>query len=89
VQTGVLSDGRGDEDVACADFIEALLDGRSTDLDEIKERVRFSFDGKLFTNSDHVAFPSADLKAALEIDRFDFAMMVHEDDGVLLLRQEI
>jgi 2-phosphosulfolactate phosphatase len=88
VQTGVLAEGRGDEDVACADLIEAHLDGRSLDIDEIKERVKVSFSGKLFINPAHTAFPSEDLEVALEIDRFDFAMVVHEDNGVLVLRQE-
>lgn len=88
VQIGVLSDGRGDEDVACADLIEALLDGGLINLDEIRERVRDSHSGRYFTDPDHLAFPSADLVASLDIDRFDFAMMVHESDGVLLLSKE-
>lgn len=89
VQTEVFSDGSGDEDVACADLIEAHLEGRSLDVDEIKRRVRASFSGRQFTSPDHVAFPSADLEAALDIDRFDFAMMVHEENGVRILRKEI
>jgi 2-phosphosulfolactate phosphatase len=88
VQTGVLSGGRGDEDMACADLIDALLDGRLINLDEIRERVRDSQSGRSFTDPDHFAFPSADLEASLEIDRFDFAMMVHENDGVLFLKKE-
>jgi 2-phosphosulfolactate phosphatase len=88
IQTGVLADGWGDEDVACADLIESQLCGSIIDIDEIKARVRDSYDGRLFTIPDHFAFPSADLEAALEIDRFDFAMMVHNDHGVLILRKE-
>lgn len=88
VHTGVLADGWGDEDVACADLIESWLYGGSINIDDIKARVRDSYDGKLFTTPGHFAFPSADLEAALEIDRFDFAMLVHRGDGVLLLRQE-
>lgn len=88
VQTGVLADGWGDEDVACADLIESWISGGSIDIDEIKARVRDSYDGKLFTTPDHIAFPFADLDAALEIDRFDFAMLVCREDGLLLLRKE-
>jgi 2-phosphosulfolactate phosphatase len=88
IQTGVLADGWGDEDVACADLIESQLCGSIIDIDEIRARVRDSYDGRLFTIPDHFAFPSADLEAALEIDRFDFAMMVHNDHGVLILRKE-
>lgn len=88
VQTGVLPDRTGDEDVACGDLIEAELEGREMDLDRIRERVRDSYSGRLFTDPDHFAYPSADLEAALAIDRFDFAMKVHNEDGMLLLRVE-
>ena len=88
IQTGVLAEGLGDEDIACADLIESQLCGWTIDIDVIKARVRDSYDGRLFTIPDHFAFPSADLEAALEIDRFNFAMMVHNDHGMLLLRKE-
>ena len=87
VQTGVIRDGWGDEDVACADLIESRIRGWTIDLCELKERVRNSRDGKLFTTPDHIAFPAADLEASLDIDRFDFAMKVHNLDGVRFLRK--
>jgi len=88
VQTGVFPGGWGDEDVACADLIEAKINGRNLSAEEIKQRVRQSKSGMHYLNANHDVFPSADLDAALQIDRFDFAMSVAREDGALILRPE-
>ena len=87
VQTGVFPGGRGDEDVACADLIEARLRGGSADLDSIRNRVRDSVDASFHLDSNFKSFPFSDLTMSMEIDRFDFGMMVQAEDGLLLLRQ--
>ena len=43
----VLANG-GDEDIACADLIEAILCHKMVDLAEITRRVRESVIGKMF-----------------------------------------
>jgi len=42
--------------------------------------------GSHYSDPNHSVFPSSYLDAALEIDRFDFAMSVEKEDGVLFLR---
>jgi len=86
VETGVLASGWGDEDVACADLIAAKLTGGEINVGEIERRVRQSWAGRRFGVAGHAVFPAADLEAALQIDRFDFAMGVRREDGVLILR---
>jgi 2-phosphosulfolactate phosphatase len=88
VQTGVFPGGWGDEDIACADLIEAQVYGTDLNIEKIKQRVRESRSGVHYSDPDHSVFPSADLDAALEIDRFDFAMSVDKEDGVLFLRPD-
>src|SRR6185503_1660179 len=55
VVTGNWSDRDGDEDSACADYIEALLRGESPDPAPFAERVRASDFGRRFTDPDHPA----------------------------------
>jgi hypothetical protein len=72
----------------CADLIEAQINGTDLNIENIKQRVRESRSGSHYVDPNHAVFPSADLDAALEIDRFDFAMSVDNEDGVLFLRPD-
>jgi len=88
VETGRRADNDGDEDVACADFLEGLLNGAPPDSDEIQNRVRGSRAGRRFANPAQPEFPAADLDHALEIDRFDFAMTTRlGSHGLSLVRR--
>lgn len=75
----------GDEDVACADLIEARLSGSPVDLDAIAARVRRSRSGRHYDGT-RPAFPPADLELALHIDRFPFAMRVERDGRLHRMR---
>jgi 2-phosphosulfolactate phosphatase len=82
IQTGShLEEGWGDEDVACADIIENLLLNRKVDWVGIAQRVRLSRSGRYYdgTCSD---FPPEDLELALDIDCFDFAMLVERENSL-------
>jgi 2-phosphosulfolactate phosphatase len=76
----------GDEDAACADYMEELLNGRTPDKAYYQHRVRQSPHGQRFMEPGHVAFPAEDLAVCLEIDRFDFAMRVVRENGLYILR---
>ena len=77
--TGEWVDRDGDEDVACADYLEALLADRHADAAIYAQRVRDSDFGRRFT-------APADLDLAAEADRYDFAMPVHHENGHLVIR---
>ena len=82
IQTGLFPDrGWGDEDVACADAIEAMLLGRAVDLDQITMRVRSSRSGMHYDGT-RPDFPPQDLEMALMFDRFDFAMVVERTNNL-------
>ena len=82
VQTGLGPEGWGDEDVACADFIEAELQGDAVDQTGILERVREA--GRHLMERDG----PADLELAVQTDRFGFAMPVSRENGRRVLRME-
>jgi len=86
VITGRRPGGWGDEDAACADYIEALLSGHQPDPESILERVRQSPPGKLFSDPAQIEFNPADLEYCLQLDRFDFTMLVRQEDGLFIMR---
>ena len=49
-------------------------------------RTSLSARGKHFLDSSNSVFPSSDLELAIDIDRFEFAMIVDKSDGLLILR---
>jgi len=86
VITGEWVDRDGDEDIACADYIEALLRGHEADAAEFARRVRDSDFGRRFAAGTSPNLPPADLEIAADADRYAFAMPVRRDDGRLVIR---
>ncbi len=86
VITGEWVDRDGDEDIACADYIEALLCGAAVAPDEFVQRVRQSDFGQRFTAGTWPNLPLADLDIAAHADLFDFAMPVRREGERLVIR---
>ena len=84
--TGEWVDRDGDEDIACADYLEALLLGETPDPAAFMQRVRDSDFGRRFTSGDWPNLPPADLDIAATADRFNFAMPVHSEGEHLVIR---
>jgi 2-phosphosulfolactate phosphatase len=74
------------EDRACALYLEALLAGQRPDLERLLEPLRQSERYRRLAAGREPGFPASDLELALVPDRFDFAMQVHREDGLLKLR---
>jgi 2-phosphosulfolactate phosphatase len=85
VATGVFPGRDGDEDIACADYLAALLRGEPIDHAALVRRVRDSDSGRLFANPADPVFPASDLDLCTDIDRFDFALHVERHDGLLVM----
>jgi 2-phosphosulfolactate phosphatase len=85
VITGYREGWVGEEDVACADYLEALLNGESPAHEPYVERVRNSPTGRFFADPTLADFPATDLDYCTQIDRFDFAMPVRRENGLLIL----
>ena len=85
VITGLGENGMGDEDVARADYLEALLQGRQPAPEPLLMRVRESAIGQLILNPSYPELPTEDLPCCTDLDRFDFAMLVRRKDGLLVM----
>lgn len=83
--TGEWVDRDGDEDIACADYIEALLRGEKPKAQVFAQRVRDSDFGRRFLAGNNPNLPLADLELACAVDRYDFALPVQHKDGRLLI----
>jgi 2-phosphosulfolactate phosphatase len=81
VITGSHEGGLGDEDLACSDYLEALIRGETADAGRVIERVRQSRAAQKFRNPQRPEFHPRDLDYALDIDRFSFAMVVERRNG--------
>ena len=89
IVTGEWVDRDGDEDIACAELIKALLLDHSVDHAEAVRRVRQSDFGRRFGAADQPHLPMSDLDCASAVDCFDFALQLKRADtsnGLKLVR---
>ena len=86
VVTGSHTADNGDEDRVCADYLTAWLRGESPNWQAFVQRVKESEAGKRFTAQPGEEFDRRDLKNALRLDRFSFAMVAHLEANKLTLR---
>ena len=87
VVAGLGPDGRGEEDLACAEYLEALMVGERPDPEPYTKRVKECRTSRyLFANPDKPQFPWADIECCVDVDRFDFAMVVERRDGLLTMK---
>jgi 2-phosphosulfolactate phosphatase len=77
----------GDEDAACADYIEKLLAGEKPDSASYLQRVRDSAPGQIFVDPKHPEFQTADLELCTAVDRFDFALAVQRRNGLFAMNR--
>lgn len=90
IATGITADGRGDEDVLCAEVIRAYLEGRAVPgLDAISRRIRDSKNGQRFTDPLSEDFPPQDLAFAARLNAFPFALVAERRaDGAVALSKK-
>ena len=86
VITGQYAPEHGDEDLACAEYLESLLKGQQPDPAPYVERIIKSRDARLHLDPALPEFPRSDLDHCTSIDRFDFAMLVSKESGRSILR---
>jgi 2-phosphosulfolactate phosphatase len=79
-------DNRGDEDLACAEYLEALLKGNQPERKPFVQRVFESRDALQHLDPAETGFPLSDLNYCTQIDHFDFALPISREDGRLIMR---
>jgi 2-phosphosulfolactate phosphatase len=85
VITGQVYDG-GEEDLACAEYLQELFDGNSPDPVPFLERVKKSNDAQVFYDPNLPQFPASDILHCTSLDKFDFAMPVIRENGRFVMR---
>ena len=86
VITGAGPGEHGDEDLACAHYLEALLRGDQVEPGVYQRRVLQSPAGRNLSDPDLPESLAHDLELCLQVDRFDFAMVVGRENGRLVMR---
>jgi 2-phosphosulfolactate phosphatase len=87
VITGEWVDRDGDEDIACADYLEALLHGKDPDPAPYAARVLNSDFGQRFLAGNNPNLPPTDLELCAKTDCFDFALRASYVDGHMQLQR--
>lgn len=78
---------KGDEDAACADYIEALLTQQTVNPQPYIDRVYNSPAGIVFHSNTKPQYPAQDLPYCAQLDRFNFALPVErQSDGLLRMK---
>jgi 2-phosphosulfolactate phosphatase len=86
VITGWHGPDTGDEDQACADYLQARFNGQHPDPQPFLARVIASKDAQAHLDPQQPAFPASDLDYCTRLDAFDFCMPVTREHGQLVMR---
>lgn len=78
---------RSDEDELCALYLRNLLQSRQVDVEALRKLVMQSGEVAKFHDPAQPHFHPQDVEAALEIDKYDFAICVHREDNLLVARR--
>jgi 2-phosphosulfolactate phosphatase len=76
----------GDEDIACARYLEELLRGSQPDVKPFIQRVFESRDAFPHLDPMQREFPLSDLEYCTQVDKFDFAMPIVRERGNFIMR---
>ncbi len=81
-----LPDDNGEEDIACADYLQALLEGRQTSPEPFLQRARLEMDGRPpLEDAERERIVVSDIALCLRANVFDFAMPVQRVNGNMVL----
>lgn len=76
----------GDDDLACAEYLENLLKGNQADVQPYIKRVMESKDAFPHLDPAQRDFPLSDLDYCSQVDKFDFAMPITREEGMFIMR---
>ena len=85
--TFVITGGyNNDEDLSCAEYLEALLKGQNPDKSSFVKRVYDSMDAKKHLDPTYPEFPESDLDYCTQISQFNFSMPIARENSQLVMR---
>jgi 2-phosphosulfolactate phosphatase len=84
--TFVITGGyNNDEDLSCAEYLEALFNGQDPEKASFVKRVYDSRDAKEHLDPNRPEFPESDLDFCTRINAFDFIMPITRKNGQLIM----
>jgi 2-phosphosulfolactate phosphatase len=86
VITGQYGIDGGDEDIACAEYLEMVLKDKQPNPAPYINRVYKSRDALFHLDPNFPAFPKSDLEHCTSIDAFNFAISVIRENGRFVMR---
>lgn len=88
VITGESMGRDGDEDCACGEYIQTLLQEGTPNVKHFTDRVIRSTAGVSFLTGEHQLALSKDLAMSIQVDRFTFSLPVYRQGGLLTMYRE-
>jgi 2-phosphosulfolactate phosphatase len=79
---------RTDEDEQCALYLRNLLQGRQPDPNAVRKLVLASGEVPKFYDPGQPHFHPEDCEIAVDVDRFDFAIGIQKENGLLIARRK-
>jgi 2-phosphosulfolactate phosphatase len=76
----------GDEDLACADYIAALIQNQNPDPDKFTSRILTSSVGRSYLSGGINYLSEKDIAMSSRVDLFDFVMAIRKEDDLLVMR---
>ena len=76
-----------DEDTFCAEFIKNELEGKPNNFEKIVENLKTGSGARFFKPENQSWSPQKDFELCLELNRFDFVLLVGKENGVNYLRK--
>ena len=78
---------RADEDEQCGIYLRNIMEGRKPDFEAVKALIMAGGATQKFFDPDQPQFHPEDVTLALEADRYDFAMKISREGGLLVARK--
>jgi 2-phosphosulfolactate phosphatase len=88
VAMGAEARQRTDEDEQCALYLRNLFQGRRPNPDAVSHLVRMGQEAQKYDDPALPHFHPEDKALALQIDKYDFALRVRREDGLLVARKD-
>jgi 2-phosphosulfolactate phosphatase len=79
---------RTDEDEQCALYLRNRLEGRRPEVEAVRQLVVASGEVAKFRDPQQPHFHPEDLDIALEVNKYDFAIRIRREDGLLVARRQ-
>lgn len=78
-----------DEDEFCAQYIENILKGKTTDFSYMVEKLRIGDGARLLDPANWQHSPATDFDLCLDLNRFDFVLRISKDENGLNYLEKI